>query len=127
MPAVVRDFDAKRKWYGSDGLWVAEPGLLDPADGGGADKDAYRTKYASITLDGQGRATDERGAPRVEAERLGGGGSDSVRGSTGGFATGDGGRQWWPTIIQFPGPGCWRVTETLGATEVRFTVHVPEA
>ncbi|MDX3387871.1 hypothetical protein PV682_41485 [Streptomyces niveiscabiei] len=82
----------------------------------------YRMKYVSITLDGQGRVTDRKGAPRVDAERLDG--SGSVRGGTGGFATAEGGRHWWPTVIGFGGPGCWQVTETLGSTEVRFTMHV---
>lgn len=75
-----------------------------------------------MTLDDQGRVTDQKGAPRVDVERLDG--SGSVRGSTGGFATAEGGRQWWPTVIEFPEPGCWKVTETLGSAEVRFTVHV---
>ncbi|MFE4535221.1 hypothetical protein ACFRKB_09070 [Streptomyces scopuliridis] len=119
LPAAVDDFDKKSEWYGTDDLWVAKPRLLDHTD----EREArYRAKYASITLDAQGRVTDQKGAPRVEAERLNR--SGTARGSTGGFATGDGDRQWWPTAIDFPEPGCWQVTETLGSTEVRFTVHV---
>ncbi|MEU0968677.1 hypothetical protein ABZ357_25865 [Streptomyces sp. NPDC005917] len=120
VPAAVRDFDRKRKWHGAADLWVAKPRLLDHTD---EHEEGYRTKYASITLDAQGRVTDQKGAPHVDAKRLDRPGS--ARGSTGGFATADGDRQWWPTVINFPEPGCWKVTETLGSTEVRFTVHVP--
>ncbi|MFI5659052.1 hypothetical protein [Streptomyces sp. NPDC051684] len=119
VPAAVHDFDKKSNWYGADGLWVAQPRLLDHMD---EHEEGYRTKYASITLDAQGRVTDQRGAPHIEVERLDR--SGSARGSTGGFATANGDRQWWPTVISFPGPGCWQVTESLGSTEVRFTVHV---
>ncbi|MFF3833043.1 hypothetical protein ACGFU4_11345 [Streptomyces sp. NPDC048511] len=119
VPAAVRNFDKKLAWYGVDGLWVAKP---RPPDHTGEREEGYRTKYASMTLDDQGRVTDQKGAPRVDVERLDG--SGSVRGSTGGFATAEGGRQWWPTVIEFPEPGCWKVTETLGSAEVRFTVHV---
>ncbi|MES4826576.1 MULTISPECIES: hypothetical protein [Streptomyces] len=84
--------------------------------------EGYRTKYASITLDAQGQVTDQKGAPDVDVERLDR--SGSARGSTGGFATADGDRQWWPTVVNFAEPGCWKVTESLGSTEVRFIVHV---
>ncbi|MFW6691250.1 hypothetical protein [Streptomyces sp. MAR4 CNX-425] len=120
MPAAVRDFDKQGKWYGADDLWVARPDLLDHP---GERAEGYRTKYASITLDAQGRVTDRKGAPRVDVERLDRSGSG--RGGTGGYATADGGRRWWPTVVDFPGTGCWEVTETLGSTEVRFTVPVP--
>jgi len=119
VPAAVHDFDENLKWYGADDLWVAKPALLDHTD---EREVGYRTKYASITLDAQGLSTDQKGAPHVGVERLDRPGS--VRGSTGGFATADGDRQWWPTVIDFPEAGCWRVTETLGSTEVRFTVRV---
>ncbi|MEW2287481.1 hypothetical protein [Streptomyces sp. NPDC047841] len=107
------------RWYGADDLWVARPALLDHP---GERRDGYRTKYASITLDARGRVTDRKGAPHVGAARLDRPGS--VSGSTGGLATADGDRQWWPTVIAFPEAGCWRVTETLGSTEVGFTLHV---
>ncbi|WP_159031119.1 hypothetical protein [Streptomyces acidiscabies] len=121
VPAAVRDFDRMGEWYGADDLWVARPRVQDePAEG-------YRTKYPSITLDSRGQVTGRKGAPRVEVERLDRSGSArGSSGSTGGLATADGGRQWWPTVVQFAGPGCWRVTETLGSTEVRFTVRVAQ-
>ncbi|MFM9607212.1 hypothetical protein [Streptomyces niveiscabiei] len=117
VPAAVRAFDRKAEWHGAGDLWVLEPRVPEAMGAQG-----YHTKYVSITLDGQGQVTDRKGAPRVDAERLDG--SGSVRGSTGGFATDAGGRHWWPTVIDFGGPGCWQVTETLGSTEVRFTMHV---
>ncbi|MEV5145179.1 hypothetical protein [Streptomyces sp. NPDC052727] len=119
VPATVHDFDKNQKWYGAEDLWVAKPTLLNPTDGR---EERHPTKYASMTLDARGRSTDQKGAPHVDAERLDRPGS--VRGSTGGFATADGDRQWWPTVIDFPEAGCWRVTETLGSTQVRFTVYV---
>lgn len=120
VPAAVQDFDKKRRWYGADDLWVARPDLLDHAD---EREQGYRTKYASITLDAHGQMTDQKGTPHVDVERQDRPGS--ARSSTGGFATADDGQQWWPTVINFPEPGCWKVTETLGSTKVRFTVHVP--
>ncbi|MEU3294436.1 hypothetical protein ABZ722_18980 [Streptomyces longwoodensis] len=115
----MHDFDKAMSWYGVDDLWVTKPPPLDHAD---EREDGYRTKYASITLDARGRVTDQKGAPHVGVKRLDRPGS--VSGSTGGLATADGDRQWWPTGITFPEAGCWRVTETLGSTEVRFTMHV---
>ncbi|WP_328901525.1 hypothetical protein OHR86_17785 [Streptomyces sp. NBC_00441] len=117
----MREFNKEIGWYGVDDLWVAEPRLLGPTDR----EEGYRTKYASITLDAQGRVTDQKGAPQVDVERLDR--PDSGRGSTGGFATAEGGRHWWPTVIHFPGPGCWKVTETLGSTKVSFAVHIATA
>ncbi|MCX4834244.1 hypothetical protein OG785_04605 [Streptomyces sp. NBC_00006] len=119
MPTAVHDFDKKRRWYGADDLWVAKPDLLNHAD---ERDERYRTKYPSITLDAQGHVTAQKGAPHVDVARLDQPGS--ARGSTGGFATTNGDRQWWPTVISFPGPGCWKVTETLGSTKVRFTMHI---
>ncbi|MFJ5219445.1 hypothetical protein ACIP98_32660 [Streptomyces sp. NPDC088354] len=119
VPAGVRGFDRSLNWYGAEDLWVAMPPPPDHADEGA---EGHSTKYASITLDARGRSTDRKGAPHVSAERLDGPGS--VPGSIGGFATAGGDRQWWPTVIDFPDAGCWRVTETLGSTEVRFTVNV---
>ncbi|GGY78854.1 hypothetical protein GCM10010300_23210 [Streptomyces olivaceoviridis] len=115
----MHDFDKAMDWYGAHDLWVTKPSLLDRTD---EPEDGYRTKYASITLDARGRVTGQKGAPRVQVERLDAPGS--VSGSTGGLATADGDRQWWPTVIAFPAAGCWRVTETLGSTEVSFTMRV---
>ncbi|MGW2031517.1 hypothetical protein [Streptomyces sp. NPDC001811] len=119
VPAAVHDFDKAVRWYGADDLWVAKPALLDHT---GERRDGYRAKYASVTLDARGRVTDRKGAPRVGAGRLDGPGS--VNGGTGGLATVDGHRQWWPTVIAFPEAGCWKVTETLGSTQVGFTLRV---
>jgi hypothetical protein len=67
--------------------------------------------------------TDRKGAPKVSAERLDG--SGPVRGSTGGFASANGTMHWWPTVVEFPDPGCWMVTESLGSTTVSFVLRVP--
>lgn len=119
IPATVRGFGRDRKWYGADDLWVADPTVPFRTNEGGAE---YRTKYASLTLDARGRSTDRKGAPRIGVERLDSSGAG--HGDTGGFATVQGDRHWWPTVIDFPAAGCWEVTETLGSIQVRFTVRV---
>lgn len=122
VPAALRDWGAGQQWYGDGDLWVAKPGVQGPWDSAGG---GYRTKYASVTLDAHGAVTDRKGPPVVRAERLDG--SASVIADTGGFATADGGKHWWPTGVALPQDGCWKVTETLGSTSVDFVIRVPAA
>jgi hypothetical protein len=123
VPATLRRAQPQSRWYGSDRLWVALP---DAGSTIRAGEQQLRVKFPSFTLDKGGAMAPGAAAPQVGAEPFQGSGAG--QGSTGGYASAhtDDGQpiSWWPTVIQVPHPGCWRVNESLGDTTVRFVVRI---
>ncbi|MBT9254581.1 hypothetical protein KMZ32_03895 [Phycicoccus sp. MAQZ13P-2] len=109
-------FGQEQLWVGA---WWSDEALLEEARQHGG------IKYPSFTIQDDD-VTDELGPPQVSAKRLDGGGE--IAGDTGGYATAkdDSGKtlHWWPTGIQFSGPGCWRITETVGSTSITYVVDI---
>lgn len=113
--------------FGHDGLWVSawwtEPDNLDRVRSKDLAADGYpfREKYASWTVR-DGNVTAAGGVPRVTVKRVDGPGHGQA--SLGGFATGDSGDQWWPTIVAFSERGCWHVTEATGDDSITYVVKI---
>lgn len=110
------------RWVGAEDLWIDLPG-------GAVSAGPTDLKFATYTLDEQGRMSDLHGPPTLTARRLDGPGSaagDRQSQSSYATATGPNGRvmHFWPTTITVPTPGCWAFTETLGDTTVRFVVPI---
>lgn len=84
-----------------------------------------RVKYPSFTTE-DGEITDRLGAPSVRVKQLGGDGEST--GGAGGYANArnDSGEilNWWPTVIDFSGPGCWEVTQTIAQTSITYVVNI---
>ncbi len=121
LPEVLRDAPENGgqhpRWLGSRDLWINAPSVVTST--------AHRVKFGSVTLDAGDRPTDAAGPPEVMAERVDGTGR--VRGGTGGYAHhGDDAvpESFWPTVIDFPGPGCWLVTAASSETTLRLLMLV---
>lgn len=108
----------EREWYGSDGLWVDLHNFALAAVPG---QDGLRVKHAWWTGDDSGGASDRSGPPELHATRLDG--SDDADGSVGGYARADG-LAWWPAVLTFPTPGCWRVTGEVDDRTLQFVVRI---
>ena len=109
-------------WYGSGHLWTRGINV-----GVGRAGNGYRLKFGSFTLDDRGEMSGRMGRPRLTVHRVDGQGTG--HGSVGGYASaaGRGGASisFWPTVVSLPRSGCWRITESLRRTKLRFYVHVP--
>lgn len=116
LPEVLRGLEGA--WTGRDGLWTRIPGAEEFI----ADDGPVRIKHAWVTLDEEGQPTEELGDPGVRADGLDGQGT--VEASHGGYAHTDE-LSWWPTVVEFPAPGCWSERGTVGDVEVRVVFQVP--
>lgn len=118
---ILNSFDGPT--FGQENLWVnawwAEEPTLEFV------RENDRIKYPSFTTV-EGQVTDELGPPLIQVQQLDGTGEGT--GTTGGYATeiDDSGKtlNWWPTVIDFSGPGCWEVTQTVGQTSITYVVEI---
>ena len=123
LPTSLPD-DDELMWHGEGQLWVELANFTHPVD---RQDGSLRVKYAWWTSDPSGEALGI-GPPIVSAEPLHGG--DVVVASFGGYAsagTGEDVFSWWPTTLDFPEPGCWKLTGRLNETTVNAVVEVLEA
>ncbi|MCO1661071.1 hypothetical protein [Pseudonocardia humida] len=105
-------------WFGAADLWV---GLPDhPA---ATQDESIVLKFPWVTLQGD-EPTSALGVPQVSAIRPGL--MTPVPASFGPYSQsyGTGGLAFWPATIEFPSPGCWTVSGSLGPTTVEFVVRV---
>lgn len=122
VPKALRDPElaagaAASRWLGKEGLWVDPPSV--------AQVPGNRVKFGSVTLDAKARPTDAGGPPDVSAKRVDGGGN--VNGDVGGYAEEASDappKSFWPTTIDFPAPGCWRVTVATSKARLHFLMSV---
>jgi hypothetical protein len=127
VPPLVARVNGKQDDYGAHDLWVNTEWTRQWRVGGIPNHGRYWVKWGTLTLR-HGRTTNRGGPPVVTARRLDGPGTAaaSIGRDSYSFVSTSGGISYgfWPTAINFPHTGCWRVTETHGGETVRFTMRV---
>ncbi|TDD87803.1 hypothetical protein E1293_07270 [Actinomadura darangshiensis] len=112
--------------YGSGDLWV-DAWFARQGPNASIQHGRAVVKWGTFTLYG-GRLSEHGGPPHVKAARLNGTGTASTSPEEDNYATAtsDDGTPYgfWPTVVEFPDFGCWRVTVTHGPDTVAFTARV---
>lgn len=120
LPSSLRDpanGGEARRWIHHRGLWSNPPSAVRVA--------GNRVKFGTVTVDADGASTRTAGKPRVTAERVDDG-DVRVTASVGGLADAPGEvpRHFWPTTMDFPTAGCWRVTSRTSQSVLTFHIDV---
>ena len=121
-PGLTRE--KERIWHGSGPIWIDLGNFttsVQKQDG------VFRVKYAWWTGDENGQSV-KAGPPEVSAEPFDGG--QKITATHGGYASAqadDVTFAWWPTTLDFPTGGCWKITGTLDGVSVESIVDITEA